>query len=166
MDVEDLVTPRSGWLVVGEEGTSRYSGQPAFLLYPLVVVGHSGVNARTKLFCTAIPPADHTKQPEPVVNLAYQRTPGVSLRQRGVRRENQRAIPCRENQKKHPAWTCWEYLASILAPVRTTGTKHVLVDLVCIIVLMSTHIISKDVHLSFPQVLRFVPQACAREIMA
>lgn len=54
--------------------------------------------------------------------------------------------------------TCCEYLAGILAPVRTTGTKHVFSDQVSIIVLVSTHIVGEEVHLSFPEVLRLIPQ--------
>lgn len=54
--------------------------------------------------------------------------------------------------------TCSEYLAGILAPVGTPGTKHVFSDHVSIIVLVSTHIVSEEIHLSFPEVLRLIPQ--------
>lgn len=99
MNAKDHFMPWSGCLAVGKQGTRCYSWQPRFFLYPLVVIGHPGVNARMKLFCTAITPADHTKQPKPVANLAYQRTPGVSLQGRHIWKENQLGILCWEDRK-------------------------------------------------------------------
>lgn len=52
----------------------------------------------------------------------------------------------------------FKYLTGILAPVGTTGTKHVLRDHVVIIVPVSTHVISEEVHLSLSEVLRLIPQ--------
>lgn len=72
----------SGSSVVGEQGSSCGRQQPRFPLYPLVVIGHPGVNARTILLCAALSPADHSKQPEPVADLAYKRPSGVSLWER------------------------------------------------------------------------------------
>lgn len=84
---------------MGEQGASCSRRQPCFPLYPLVVISHPGVNARTKLLCAALSPADHTKQPEPVADLTYQRPSGVSLRERDVWKENQQGILGKKNQK-------------------------------------------------------------------
>lgn len=52
------------------------------------------------------------------------------------------------------------YLTGILAPVWTSSTEHVLRDQVSIIILLSTHVLGEEVHLSFSQVLGLVPQTC------
>lgn len=56
-----------------KHGSSSVGRQTRLLFYPSVVVGHSGVNAGSKLLCTPITPADYSKLEEPVVKLAHQR---------------------------------------------------------------------------------------------
>lgn len=43
------------------------------------------------------------------------------------------------------------------------GTKHVVTDHVCIIFLLSTHIVGEQVDSSLSEVLRLVPQAWTEE---
>lgn len=57
--------------------------------------------------------------------------------------------------------TCRKYLASVLAPVGTTGAKHVVSYQVFIIVFVSTHVVGDEFHVGLSEVLRFVPQTCA-----
>lgn len=54
------------------------------LFYPAQIVGHSGVDAGSELLGTAVAPADHPKQEEPVVDLTHQWPPGVPLQDRGT----------------------------------------------------------------------------------
>lgn len=101
------------------------------------------------LLGTAVAPADHSKQEEPVVDLARQRPARVPLR-------GQREA-LKEIKEPDPVWTCGEYLAGILAPVRASRAEHVVTDHVFIIAL-STHIVGDDVDPGLPEGPRHVPQ--------
>lgn len=76
------------------------------------------------------------------------------------------SLPAEQNSVRTEPWsrlwqwvqTCCEYLARVLAPVMTASTKHVVCDQVSIIVLLPTQGVSKDVHPSLTQVLRWIPQ--------
>lgn len=59
-----------------------------------------------------------------------------------------------------PVRTCREYLAGVLAPVGPTGAKHVFTGHVAIIVVVSTHIVGDEVHLSLSEGVRLIPQTC------
>jgi len=76
-------------------------------------------------------------------------------------------------REKPPNWSIWaelksrsdtfKYLAGILTPVGTTGTKHAISDHVSIIILLCTHIIRDEVHLSLSEILRLIPQTWREE---
>lgn len=141
-----------GCSLLWQHGTRGERRKPHLCRYPQVVVGHSGVDTGPELFGTAIAPADHSKQEEPVIFLAHQGPPRVSLQSRTVLEQNHGARLWQWVQ------TCCEYLARVLAPVMTASTKHVVCDQVSIIVLLPTQGVSKDVHPSLTQVLRWIPQ--------
>lgn len=153
----------SGHSALREHGASCDRRQPRFLLYPPVVVGHPGVNPWPKLLCTAVAPADYPKQEEPVADLTHQRPSRVSLAARDTSNHKSTSQSVEGKPKKYPVWTCWKYLTGVLAPVGTTSTKHIVSDHISIVVLLLAHIVGKEVHLSFSEVLRLVPQTCAKK---
>lgn len=153
----------SGRSALREHGASCDRRQPRFLLYPPVVVGHPGVNPRPKRLCTAIAPADYPKQEEPVADLTHQRSSRVSLAARETSNHKSTSQAVEGKSKKYPVWTCREYLTGVLAPVRTSSTKHIVSDHISIVVLLLAHIVGKEIHLSFSKVLRLVPQTCANK---
>lgn len=153
----------SGRSALREHGASCDRRQPRFLLYPPVVVGHPGVNPWLKLLCAAVAPADYPKQEEPVADLTHQRSSRVSLAARDTSNHKSARQSVEGKSKKHPVWTCQDYLTGVLAPVGTGSTKHIVGDHISIVVLLLAHIVGEEIHLSFPKVLRLVPQTCANK---
>lgn len=156
-----ILMSSSGCSALREHGASCDRRQPRFLLYPPVVVGHPGVNPWPKLLCTAIAPADYSKQEEPVADLTHQRSSRVSLAARDA--SNHKSASQSVKSKKYPVWTCREYLTGVLAPVGTSSTKHIVSDHISIMVLLLANIVGKEIHLRFSKVLRLVPQTCANK---
>lgn len=121
--------------------------------YPAQIVCDSGVDARSELSGTAVPPTDDPEQDEPAVDVTHQRSSRVPLRDTG-------ALEGRDPSA--PALDPSDYLAGVAAPVGPPSTEHVVGDQVTVVTLLSADVIRDNVDLSLSEVLRPEPGTCSR----